>query len=75
MRQYVRGDSRRFIHWALSARHGQLMVKEMEHEGLPAFDVALDMQADWKNPEQLELAITAAATLLQLGHSLGIHPD
>lgn len=75
VRHYVRGDSRRHIHWNLSARHGQLMVKELEHEGLASFDIVFDLGAKWQNEEQFELAITAVASLLKLGHSLGIHPD
>ncbi len=75
IRNYVRGDSRRYIHWSLSARHGHLIVRELENEGLPVFDLVLDFGADWSNSEQLELAITAAASILNLGHSLGIHPE
>lgn len=75
VRPYVRGDSRRFIHWSLSARHGRLMVRELEQEGLPVYDLAFDVHAQWKNLEQFELGISVAASILQLGHSLGIHPD
>lgn len=75
VRNYVRGDSRRFIHWSLSARHGHLMVKELENEGLPAFDLLFDAAAPWANDEQFELAVSAAASILELGHTLGIHPD
>ena len=75
VRAYNRSDSRRHIHWALSARHGRLMVREFEREGIPAFDLALDNGAAWTDSSQYELAITAAASLLELGHSLGIHPE
>ena len=51
------------------------MVKELEHEGLASFDIVFDLGAKWQNEEQFELAITAVASLLKLGHSLGIHPD
>ncbi len=75
LRSYQRGDSRRHIHWALSARHGRLLVKELENEGLPAYDVVLDCAENWHDPGQYELGITAAASLLKSGHNLGIHPD
>lgn len=74
IRNYIRGDSRRFIHWSLSAKHSQLMVREYEREGLPAFDVAIDCACPWESEEQLELAITTAASLLSMGHRTGVHP-
>lgn len=75
VRQYVRGDSRRHIHWNLSARHGQLMVKERENEGLPAFDVILDLGANWKDADQFDLGVSAAASLISFGNSSGVHPE
>lgn len=75
VRAYNRSDSRRHIHWALSARHGSLMVREFEREGIPAFDLAFDNGAEWPDEAKYELAITAAASLLELGHSLGVHPE
>ncbi|MBX9685167.1 MAG: DUF58 domain-containing protein [Candidatus Obscuribacterales bacterium] len=75
VRKYVRGDSRRHMHWSLSARHGQLMVRELEKEGMPVFDLAFDLSSSWQNAEQFELAVTAAASILKLGHNLGVHPD
>lgn len=74
VREYVRGDSPRFIHWASSARTGRLLVREFEAEGLSAFDVFLNLCAPWANEKQFELAICAAASLLSLGHSIGIGP-
>ena len=35
VREYVRGDSLRHIHWRSSARHGQLIVKEYQQEFRP----------------------------------------
>lgn len=75
VREYNRGDSRRYIHWSSSARHGRLMVRELEQEGLPAFDLIFDAAAVWQNSQQFELAISAVASVLELGHSTGIHPD
>jgi hypothetical protein len=75
VRNYVRGDSRRHIHWNLSARHGQLMVKERENEGMPSFDVVFDAGGDWQIEDQFDLAITTVASILKYGNTLGIHPE
>lgn len=75
VRNYVRGDSRRHIHWNLSARHGQLMVKERENEGIPSFDLVFDAGADWQDNDQFDLAITAVASILKYGNTAGIHPE
>lgn len=52
IRPYVRGDERRRIHWASSARHGQLMVRESDGVGTVAVQVVVDLgpagpQAEW----------------------------
>jgi hypothetical protein len=75
VREYVRGDSPRIVHWASSARTGKLLVREFEAEGLPSFDVLLDLAADWQTREQFELAVTTAGSLLTLGYKLGIGPE
>lgn len=75
VRNYVRGDSRRHIHWNLSARHGQLMVKERENEGIPAFDLVFDLGGNWQNKDQFDLAVSTAASVLKFGNNMGIHPE
>lgn len=75
VRDYVRGDSPRIIHWASTARLGKLMVREFEAEGLPQFDVALDLNGPWASREQFELAVTTANSLLALGGRLGLNPE
>ncbi|HEY9871751.1 MAG TPA: DUF58 domain-containing protein [Candidatus Obscuribacterales bacterium] len=75
VREYVRGDSPRHVHWASSARAGRLLVREFEAEGFPNFDVLLDLTANWTGRQQFELAVEAAASLLSLGHRLGIAPQ
>ena len=52
IRPYVRGDERRRIHWASTARHGQLMVRESDGVGTVALQVVVDLgpagpQAEW----------------------------
>ncbi|GEM_PF-2391482 len=75
VREYSRGDSPRIVHWHSTARTGRLLVREFEAEGLPAFDVLLDLSARWQSQGQFELAVTAASALLALGHRLGIAPQ
>ena len=75
VREYVRGDSPRHVHWASSARTGRLLVREFEAEGFPNFDVLLDLEALWTSRGQFELAVTATSSLLALGHRLGIGPQ
>jgi len=74
VRDYVRGDSPRIVHWASRARTGTLLVREFEAEGFPQFDVLLDLEAAWENAAQFELAVTTAGSLLNLGYRLGIGP-
>lgn len=74
-REYIRGDNRRHINWGLSARHGKLMVKEFDLEGLATFDIAFVNCAPWQSESQYELAITTCASLAKFGSDQGIHPQ
>lgn len=74
IRPYQRGDSPRDIHWSLSARHGKLLIKEYEREGLPFFDLVLAPADTFSSAEQLELALTAAASILAFGHQHALAP-
>jgi Protein of unknown function DUF58 len=75
LRRYVRGDSPRSIHWPSTARAGKLMVREFDAEGMPYFDLVLDLTANWTSQAQFELAISTAASLISLGQKMGISPD
>jgi hypothetical protein len=75
LRRYVRGDSPRNIHWKSTARTGQLMVREFDAEGMPYFDIVLDLTASWSSSEQFELAVSTAASLVSLGQKMGISPE
>jgi uncharacterized protein (DUF58 family) len=74
VREYIRGDSPRIIHWASSARTGKLLSREFEAEGLPAFDLLIDSKWDWGTEEMYELALITAASLITLGHRWGLAP-
>jgi uncharacterized protein (DUF58 family) len=75
LREFRQGDSPRLIHWPTSARTGKLMIREFESEGLPGFDVLLDLTSAWQSEEQFELAVSIALSLLQLGYKLGGSPE
>lgn len=75
VREFVHGDSPRLVHWSSSARVGRLLVREFEAEGLPGFDILLNLRANWVNREQFELAVSIVHSLLNLGFKLGGSPD
>jgi uncharacterized protein (DUF58 family) len=75
LREFVTGDSPRMIHWASSAKTGKLLVREFESEGLPGYDVLIDLLSPWKNEEQFELAVSLANSLLNLGFRMGGAPE
>lgn len=75
LREFVTGDSPRMIHWASSAKSGKLLVREFESEGLPGYDVLIDLLSPWQNEEQFELAVSLANSLLNLGFRMGGAPE
>lgn len=75
LREFVTGDSPRFIHWASSAKTGKLLVREFDSEGLPGYDVLIDLTAGWKNVAQFELAVSIANSLLNFGFRMGGAPE
>jgi hypothetical protein len=75
LREFVHGDSPRVIHWPSSAKAGRLLVREYDSEGLPGFDLMLDMTAPWRSPDQFELAVSVIYSLLHLAFKMGGAPD
>lgn len=67
VREYVRGDSPRRIHWPASARAGQLLVKRYQPAIARETLIALDLNPEGYNfrhwRDAAELAIVAAASL------------
>jgi uncharacterized protein (DUF58 family) len=67
VREYVSGDNPRYIHWRATARTGSLQTKVFEPSDTLALMLAVDVQtvvdAYAIEPEYLELAATAAASL------------
>jgi hypothetical protein len=75
LREFVHGDSPRLIHWPSSAKTGRLLVREFEAEGLPGFDLMLNLATNWRSSDQFELAVSVIFSLLHLGYKLGGAPD
>jgi uncharacterized protein (DUF58 family) len=46
LREYLPGDPLRLVHWPATARHGQIVVKELEHPERPHLDVLVDLRGD-----------------------------
>ena len=68
MRPYSPGDLPRRIHWRASARTGALQSKQYEPGAVPTVALFLDVntfERFWEglDPERLELAISATASL------------
>ncbi len=68
LRSYHAGDSPRWIHWRTSARRGELMVKEFEHQNEQDLAILIDPwlprgRATGEQRETIEQAISFAATL------------
>lgn len=81
IRDYRRGDSLRHIHWALSARHGELMVKEFENINRTEICILMDLNRQ-HNPGEgkhtpLEYAVKIAASIagfaLKEGHFVSLY--
>lgn len=64
LRPYVVGDDLRRIHWASSARAGDLLVRQDDPPWRGHITVLLDARAERTDPERFELAVTATASIL-----------
>ncbi len=65
LREYVRGDDMRRIHWRSTARTGDLMVKQMVDTTRPELVVILDNRAATIGEDDFEHAVEIAASILQ----------
>jgi len=72
VREYRTGDSMRHVHWGLTARHGQVMVREFEEERTRRVAIALDTERDrgdgWT---PLDRACAAAASIMDAAAAHG----
>ena len=76
VREYRDGDSMRHIHWAASARHQELVVKEYEDQDRPSLLVVLDQSAAFEIGEApdstFETAITLCASVIRHAMEAGM---
>ena len=66
IREYRPGDSMRHVHWASTARHGQIMVREFEEERTRRLAIVVDAARDTEGDEAwtpLDRACSAAASV------------
>ncbi len=64
LRPYTVGDDLRRVHWASSARAGDLLVRQDDPPWKGHITVLLDARADHLNADTFEVAVCAAASLI-----------
>ena len=64
LRPYVVGDDLRRVHWPSTARHDELMVRQDELPWQGRATVLLDVRRGARTPRVLELAVSAAASIV-----------
>ncbi len=69
VRDYVAGDSTKLIHWGLSAKRGELIVKELEDPEGASLAVVLDLSGD---PQLAEKMASRAAGLCAMALRSGM---
>lgn len=73
VREYIHGDRLSRIHWNATAKTGQWKSKEFEREALPRVVFVLDRNASsYAGSDQFELAVSVAASLLELTIAKGM---
>jgi uncharacterized protein (DUF58 family) len=64
LRPYELGDDLRRVHWRMSARHDELVVRQEEAPWLGQLTVALDTRLETTSTVDFEDMVTAAASIL-----------
>src|SRR6185295_9251939 len=68
VREYRPGDPVRQVHWRLTARHGELVVRDLEEERMPRLAIWLDTPSE---EVALDRCCTIAASLLDAATATG----
>lgn len=64
LREYVRGDERRYIHWKSTAKTGTYMVRQFEETRRSHLVIALSLAAgDYASADEFEMAVSVAGSL------------
>ncbi len=71
LRGYVPGDDPRRIHWPSSARHDDLIVRQAHHPTTSRAIVIIDDRAEPLGARGLDLAASAAGSVLLAAHQRG----
>jgi uncharacterized protein (DUF58 family) len=69
LRPYVVGDDLRRIHWPSTARHDELLVRHQEQPWQGRTTVLLDVRRNTHDAVSLELAVSAAASVVMANGS------
>jgi len=69
VREYRAGDPMRHVHWGLTARHGELMVREFEQERTPRLAIWVDTESD--DVDRLDRCCTVAASIVDSATATG----
>lgn len=73
VREYIHGDRLSRVHWNATAKTGQWKSKEFEREALPRVVFVLDCNGGaYRTADQFELAVSTAASLLELVQQKGM---
>ncbi len=68
VREYRPGDPIRQVHWRLTARHGELVVRDLEEHRVPRLAVWIDTGVD---EDALDEACSAAASIMTAATATG----
>lgn len=71
LRPYVVGDELRRVHWPSSARYDELLVRQQELPWQGRATVVLDVRADAHTEASLDVAVSAAASILAAARRSG----
>lgn len=71
LRPYTPGDDLRRIHWRTTAKHGDLLVKQMVDTTQPELVVVLDNRAEIIGEDDFEEAVDIAASLVAAADAEG----
>lgn len=63
LREYQTGDDLRRVHWASTAKHDELMIRQDEMPWQGRATIVLDIRRDVHTAESLEVAVSAAASI------------